>query len=110
MLKFVFRKLAVFEKYKSLTHETESIFEKLFIAIFINMAILLLIINADFQSVRFVKSISDTLPGGTLFFNGDYSDFVRSWYPRVGLAFILLVISNLFSNIFGSISWQLIRL
>lgn len=109
-LKVVFRKLAVFERYKSLTHETESIFQKLFIAVFINMAILLLLINSNFQSIGFVKSISDGLPiGGELFFNGEYDDLNREWYPRVGLAFLILIISTVFSNIISSIGWECIR-
>ena len=111
MLKIVFRKLAKFERYKSLTHETNSIFKKLFIAVFINMAILLLLINANFQEFEFVKNISNWLPiGGDLFFNGKYNDLKRAWYPRVGLAFLVLVISTVFSNMFSSAQWELIRM
>lgn len=111
MLKIVFRNLAKFEKYKSLTHEIESIFKKLFVAIFINMAILLLLINANFQSINFVESISDWLPiGGELFFNGKYDDLNRQWYQRVGLAFLILVISTVFSNLISSAFWELFRM
>ena len=111
MLKIVFRNLAKFERYKSLTHETNSIFKKLFIAVFINMAILLLLINANFQEFEIVKNISNWLPiGGDLFFNGKYNDLKRAWYPRVGLAFLVLVISTVFSNMFSSAQWELIRM
>ena len=90
MLKIVFRSLAKFERYKSLTHETGSILTKLFVAIFINMAILLLLINANFQDIGVVSDISDWLPiGGELFFNGKYDDLNRQWYQRVGLAFMV---------------------
>ncbi|CAI2374106.1 unnamed protein product [Moneuplotes crassus] len=110
MIKIVFRTLAKFERYKSLTHETGSIFRKLFVSIFINMAILLLLINANFQSIKFVKDVSDWLPiGGELFFNGRYDDLSREWYPRVGLAFCVLILSTIFSNLFSSGMWEGIR-
>ncbi|CAI2377567.1 unnamed protein product [Moneuplotes crassus] len=111
MIKIVFRTLAKYERYKSLIHETESIFWKLFVSIFINMAILLLLINANFQSIGLIKDISDWLPiGGDLFFSGRYEDLDRSWYPRVGLAFCVLMISTIFSNLVSTGMWEVIRM
>lgn len=110
-IKITFRFLAKFEKYKSLTHETESIFKKLFIALFVNMAILLLLINANFQDIGFIREISDALPIiGTLIFNGEYDDLERGWYPRVGLAFLILVISTIISNMISSAFWEGFRI
>jgi hypothetical protein len=86
----------------SLTHETESIFKKLFVAIFINMAILLLMINASFDESD-IPIISD------VFYSGRYEDLNRKWYPRVGLAFLILVVSTVFSNIFSTALWEGIR-
>lgn len=109
-LKMTFRLLAKFERYKSLSHETGSVFKKLFVAIFINMAILLLLINADFQDIKFIRKISEGIPvAGDLFFNGRYDDLNRSWYPRLGLAFLILVISTIVSNVLSTIFWELFR-
>lgn len=102
-LKIIFRRLAKFERYKSLTQETESIFKKLFIAIFINMAILLLLINSNFDDTN-IPIISD------IFFSGKYEDLNRRWYPRVGLSFCILIISTIFSNLISFVIWELIRM
>ena len=111
IIRIVFRKLAEFERYKSMSKEKQSIFEKQFVAVFINMAILVLLINADFQEIEVVKEISNGLGSlGTIFFNGDYDDLTRSWYTSVGLSFLILVISTLFSNIVSTLLWEFIRL
>ena len=74
------------------------------------MAILLLLINANFQSVGFIHAISSNIPViGTLIFNGNYDDINRYWYPRVGLAFLILVISTVFSNILSTLFWEGVR-
>lgn len=103
----MFRKLAEFERYKSLTHEKESVFEKQFVAVFINMAILVLLINANFQKIGVFHDISNGLGSiGTIFFNGDFEDLNRGWYSTVGLSFLILVISSLISNLLSTAIWE----
>lgn len=66
------------------------------------MAILLLLINASFEDEN-IPVISD------IFYSGKYQDLNRRWYPRVGLAFLILVISTVFSNIISTAIWEGIR-
>ena len=111
MIRMVFKMLSVFERYKSITHLNGAIMKKTFISTFINMGLLYLMINANFQGSSVVRDISESLPGGSeFFFNGDYSDLDRNWYSKVAISMIVLVITNLFSLLISSLIWELINL
>ena len=110
-IRITFIKLSAFERYKSLTDEKEAIFKKLFLSVFINMSILMLLINADFQSVGFIHYISSNLPViGQFIFNGRYNDLNRYWYSRVGFSFLILIISTIISGIISMFIWEGIRI
>jgi hypothetical protein len=103
IIKYVFNYLSRFERYKTLNGLSTSIMKKAFITTFINLAILYLMINADFQGSGFISGIADGLPGGsTFFFAGDYSDLNRDWYSIVASSIIVLVLSSLFSTAISS--------
>jgi hypothetical protein len=103
IIKYVFNYLSHFERYKTLTGLSTTIMKKSFIATFINLAILYLMINANFQGSGFIGGIADGIPGGNdFFFAGDYSDLSRDWYSKVASSIIVLVLSGLFSTALSS--------
>jgi hypothetical protein len=103
IIKYVFNYLSHFERYKTLTGLSTTIMKKAFIATFINLAILYLMINANFQGSGFISGIADGIPGGNaFFFAGDYSDLSRDWYSKVASSIIVLVLSGLFSTALSS--------
>ena len=111
LIKVLFYKLSSFERYKSITREESSLMRKQFYSMFINIGILILFINANFQGSSFFKSIAEGLPGGTeYFFNGRYSDLDRSWYSKVGLAIIVMIVTSLITNVISWIIFELIYL
>ena len=57
ILKVILKGLGRFERYKSVTLQTESIMVKLFVAVYVNMGILIILINANLQRYGFVESI-----------------------------------------------------
>jgi hypothetical protein len=103
IIKYVFNYLSHFERYKTITGLSTTIMKKAFVATFINLAILYLLINANFQGSGFISGIADGLPGGnSFFFAGDYSDLGRDWYSKVASSIIILVLSGLFSTFISS--------
>lgn len=100
-LKITMKKMSSFEKYDSISREKRSYMGKLFVLTFINMGLLILLINANFQDFVVVKGITSILPPffSDIFFNGPYADTTRDWYTSVGVAIILLVMTTTISNI-----------
>ena len=81
-LKLILRILSSFERPKSRSEIQIKIFKKVLVLMFINTAILTYIINLAFD-----------VPG-SIINTGDYNDFTRTWYLRVGsLIMILMIIS-----------------
>jgi hypothetical protein len=81
-LRYSFNKLkglGKFEKYDTVTRETISIMKKLFFAVFINMGVLVIIINGDLHEFKIISLIHENIPLGDYVFNGEYSDFQREW-------------------------------
>lgn len=67
------KKLANFERYKTLTGMNKSILIKLFTATTVNLVVLIFIINLNLQTIQEIRALTTNLPLGTLyFFNGDY--------------------------------------
>jgi len=60
---------------------------------FINTAIVNLVVNANFQDLEFVKY----LPFEEYLFNADYSDFDRDWYIKVGSTFVATMLISIAS-------------
>ena len=106
ILQLVLKRLAKFERFKTISGEVKGTVTKLFFAFFINIGILILLINANLQDTFVtIKTIADSLPTslGAIFFNGKYSDMNRYWYTDVGVPIITLMLVNLFSNVFSAV-------
>merc|ERR1719316_869415 len=80
-LKAILVKLAQWERPVSAVALQKSIMIKVFVAQFLNTALVTLLSNANL-----------------LFFSGDYGDFSRNWYAAVGASLILTMAANVFSS------------
>ena len=99
--------LGKYERYATQTQESISIMHKLFIACFINMAILILFINFDLSDSNLVGYFHKNIPLMSYILNGDYDDFTRIWYLKVGLSFsIILSINVLFPHILSLVLFK----
>lgn len=86
IMQFVFKALAAFEKHFSVTSELFSRTIKIFIAQFLNTAIIILVVNTRFTQVPIVD-----------FLNGVYNDLIPEWYFNVGTTIIITMFINMFS-------------
>lgn len=87
ILKLVTKSLTKFEKHHSLTRMQESITNKLFVGLFLNTAVVLLIVNTYFKS-----NVSQF--GLSIAFDGIYTDFDYEWAVHVGASIILTMVLN----------------
>ena len=85
LLKTIMRKLTDFEKPISRSHIQIRVFKKIFMVIFINTAILTYIVNLSIPDIS-----KYTL-------EGEYKDFTREWFLRVGSYLLTLMLISLFS-------------
>lgn len=70
----------------------------LFIAILVNTGLIILLLNANFESLYWWEQLTDKVPYvGDYIFNGEFKDTNRDWYLKVGLPVITIVIFNLIS-------------
>lgn len=92
-LKILFRILGRFEHVVSKSKEQVKIMTKVFVAMFINTALIVLVVNANFSSIGFFG----TLPFGQYIFNSKFSDFTRDWYIQVGSTLTITMIVSVFS-------------
>lgn len=100
------KKLALFERYKTLTGMNKSILVKLFAATTINLVVLIFIINLNLQTEDGVWSLTTSLPLGTYyFFNGDYMWVNWSWYISVGYSIFILCVSNFLISLTFAYGW-----
>ena len=84
-LKTIMRKLSDFEKPRSRSKIQIRVFKKILLVIFINTAILTYLVNLSIpQFTKYVLS-------------GEYDDFTREWYLRVGSYILTLMLVSLFS-------------
>lgn len=88
ILRVILRKLTYFERLKSLSKQQKRIMLKVLFAMFINTALLTLIINISFP---LFPTKND------LFLRGNYSDFTRDWYIKVGSIFTIMMFISIFS-------------
>lgn len=54
---------------------------RVFLALFINTGLIILVVNADFGDFSLL---------GTVLFNGKYHDFDREWYLKVGVLYVIM--------------------
>jgi hypothetical protein len=102
VLKFIMAKLSAFERTSTETKQKLQTMTRVFIALFINTAILTLLSNADMQDSQIVK----VLPFNDYFMNGNYKDFDREWYTEVGSIITATMIVNAISpHFFNLIFW-----
>ena len=73
ILRFLLKKISKFERVSNKTKEQLNIMIKVFIATFINTALIILIINANFSKVPAIYDI----PYSNIIFTGEYADFTR---------------------------------
>lgn len=86
------KKLSRFERFYSLTKLNVSIMTKLFFAFFINMGLLIVIINANLNEKPVIREAIGYIPvAQDLVFNGDYEDLTRDWYINVGVPVITML-------------------
>jgi len=117
LLKSIIKLLTIFEKHTSLTRMQESITTKLFVGLFLNTGIVLLVVNMSFQQWIGTSTPSSTADASAFgvsipinsFFDGRYSDFDRAWFVHVGSSITLTMIFNIFNPHlfpFLCIPWQ----
>lgn len=83
---YVFKSLASFEKHFYASTELQSRTIKIFIAQFLNTAVILLVVNTRFSQLPIVE-----------FLNGVYNDFIPEWYFNVGTTLLITMFINMFS-------------
>jgi RNA recognition motif-containing protein len=92
-LQMILKALTEFERHDSVSDESASISLKIFLATFLNTALILLLVNA-----QFVDGNGDSyLPGGFPLFSGSFTDMTRGWYTVVGAGLSLTMALNVFS-------------
>ena len=63
---------------------TSAVMIKLFLAIFINIGILIVVTNANFTDIGFPAILS-----------GDFEDTTRNWHYEVGVPIMTLIMTNI---------------
>ena len=82
---------------------------KITIMQWINIAIIILIINFDF-TVGSSGSPNGLFLGFLPIFNGSYPDFVAQWYSKVGSTLCLTMVINIFSPHVSKLAMPLMKL
>ena len=102
ILKVILTRLSVFERTSTETKQRVQTMTRVFIALFINTAILTLLANANLQG----NYVLDHIPYSQHLFNGNYSDFSREWYFDVGSIITATMIVNALSpHFFNLLIW-----
>jgi len=91
LLKVVTTKLGRFEKHFSVTSEQSAITRKLFVGLFLNTGLVMLMVNWDLES-----SVGSSI-GTEILFAGEYSDFTPDWYQIVGVSIVFTMMLNMFN-------------
>ena len=93
ILRTIFKRLSRFERVSNKTKEEHNIMVKVFFATFINTALIILIVNANFSRIQLIYNI----PYTDQIFVGRYADFTREWYINVGESLIFTIMICVFS-------------
>lgn len=94
MLTMFLRKVVVVEKRRNLTSELISATLKMFIAQFLNTAVVLLVINGGIPWITYSKDALD--------------DFSVEWYREVGSTLVMTMLLNVITPHISNFMWQLI--
>lgn len=110
IIKYALIGLAHFQKFTSRTEEEMSAMFKVFISMSLNMILLVIMTNLNFDSNSFFNYIHNNVPLGGYIFNGDYTDFSRNYYIKVGVTVIILMVINvLWPHVLDVIFWMPLR-
>ncbi|POM67811.1 Transmembrane protein [Phytophthora palmivora] len=88
LLNNILRMFAVFERHSSESTRTIRVAVRMFVAQFLNTAIIVMLVNASF-GLGNVKVAKELL-------GGKYADFERGWYPTVGMGIATTMLLNAF--------------
>ncbi|KAE9247752.1 hypothetical protein PF004_g4180 [Phytophthora fragariae] len=88
LLDNILRMFAVFERHTSESTKTIRVAVRMFVAQFLNTALIVIIVNASFglSTVAVAKEL----------LGGKYKDFQRGWYPTVGMGIATTMLLNAF--------------
>ena len=86
MLKIIMKSLSLMESHHTISAQSQSLSFKAFLALFVNTALILLIINMKFPAL---------FPGQGEITKGDIDRFPVEWYPLVGVAVLANMLVNL---------------
>ena len=102
------------EKSHTVNDETMGQFQKLTILQFINIAVIILIINIDLTSSSDVVDKDDSEPplflGFLPIFNGQFDDFDSAWFAQVGKTLTLTLLINIFTPHVSKLSLPFLKL
>lgn len=91
VIKIIFRILGKYEKVHNRSTEQLKLMSKVFITTFINTALVVLAVNADFSDMRTESWMPEFL------FNAKFTDFSRQWYVQVGSTLVSTMMISIFS-------------
>jgi hypothetical protein len=91
-LKVILTKLAVLERHNSISAQSKNMTFKIFLAQFLNTALVVLILNAEVPAE--VKSMMP--PPADMMAKGTYEDLLRVWYVNVGKGLTMTMMLNIF--------------
>ena len=97
LLKQFLRNVSHFERVTTVTKQQQRIMYRIFLAMFINTAFITLVVNANFQDFVVMQYV----PFKEYMFAGNYADFTRDWYLKVGSVLVVtMIISMVFPHCF----------
>ena len=89
LLKFIIKKISVFERPASLISLQRNVAEKVFLAQFLNTAVSLVVVNAAIpELIEGIPLVSKVL------FNGNHRDFDQMWYKDIGGPLMITMLIN----------------
>jgi hypothetical protein len=94
IIKIVLISLSRFERASTLTKETLKIMTKVFVAMLVNTAFISLIVFSDLTRYEFLAHLG---PFEEYVFNGEFDDFSRFWYVKVGATITTTMVISIFS-------------
>lgn len=90
-IKVIFRLLSKFERVTNRSAEQLKLMSKVFIGQFINTALVILAVNADFSALKTYNWLPEFI------FNSNFYDFSRQWYVQVGSTIVTTMLVTIFS-------------
>lgn len=98
---FIFEKISFVERQLTVNDETKGQFQKITIMQFINIALVVLLINFNLIDGLFLGFIP--------ILDGSYPDFTAFWYAQIGQQLCLTLMLNIFSPHFSKIALPLLK-